>query len=816
MSTQNGLHRRRWIETLWFDLCTGFRILRRDPRFSLRVILTFALGVGFTAVAFSAYSAAVLNAFPYPRANELVAIWSMLPRMGIAKTSLSLSDITQIQDRTNSFTSIGAYKESPLVNLSPDGQIETLRAAFVSLDFFSTLGVNPRLGRWLLPEDNAPAGSNVVVLSHSLWQARFGADPRIVGQSIHLNGKPHTIVGIMPPDFGFPSWAVQLWLPQAIAPDALFTGTSREHFAFGRLKLRVTFKEAGAELESASQSFTHPSSRTDLEVRFALQPLEESFFGPVRRILLYVLGATGLILLITVTNVLNLLLVKNLGRQKETSIRLALGASRLRLFQLQLAESLLLSLLGGVVGLLLSAWALPVIRTLVPQTIPKLNEMTLDLSVFTFAFGVSVIAGILGGAITTLRSQETDLNTSLKEGNPGTSILRGNRLQTALVVCQVTLAVVLTLCSGLLVRSLARLMAVDLGFDPRNLLAFHLSPKSEPLPHYVSFRRQLLEEVSALPGIESAAFASIPPLWGGSMGTMFKYETPSDGWVMSPFVSSQAVSPGYFKTMRIPLLQGRTFTEEDLWNAPCVVILNQFSAQAFWPGEDPLQKKINLAGIVSGGRPNYCSVVGVVGNARDAYLDRSPRMTAYYSYMQPFGLDCSALVVRTTLDAAFPEKPILQKIRSLDALRQVRVERVENVVDKAFALPRFRTLMVGSFAGLALFLAAVGIYGVTTYSVSRRTHEVGVRMALGAQPSDILRLVLRSSLAIAFAGLVLGAIGGFFATRLLTGFLYEVRPLDPLTFVLTAFILTVVAFASSYLPARRAAKLDPLVALRYE
>jgi putative ABC transport system permease protein len=690
------------------------------------------------------------------------------------------------------------------------------------------LGVRPLAGRVFLPEEEEPGREHEVVLSHRLWQRRYAGDTKILGQSVSLNGEPYTVVGVMPRNFDFPPfWATgtELWVPDVLAPRAANRG-GQSLRVFARLKRGVTLDVARAEMAgiTARLEKQYPGSNREVTV----SSLPETVVGDVRPALLVLLGAVAFVLLISCANVAHMLLARASARQREVAVRAALGASRSRMIRQFLTESLVLALLGGAGGLLLAFWGTNLLVSLGPADVPRVETVALDTRVLAFTLGISLLTGIAFGLAPALKAAGRNLTESLREGDRGaTEGLHRGRLRGILIASEFALALVLLIGAGLMIRSFAALEAIDPGFDPRRVLSLTASVAgtSEAAPERrADFYRQALQRIRTLPGVVSAGAINHLPLAGDIWGWSFTIEgrpIPAPG--ESPDASYRVVLPGYFATMGIPILRGRDIAESDNLQAPGAVVVNDWLAKRHWPGEDPLGKRITFDDQDK--NPHWLTVVGVVKNTvrsewaaaqeGEVYLpylqhhNYLEKMDSHYSYL--------TLVVRASLEPASLAPAVRRAIWSLDKSVTIsQVQTMEKVVTQATARPRFYLLLLGAFASIALVLAAVGIYGVISYSVSRRTHEIGLRMALGAGESDVLRLVVRQGMRVALAGAAAGLAGAFVLTRLMSTLLYGVKATDPATFLVVTLVLAGVAVAASYVPARRAARIDPLVALRHD
>lgn len=809
--------------TLIQDLRYGFRLLLKHPGFTLVAVITLALGIGANSAIFSVVNAVLLRPLPYRDSERLVMINHDYPQLQL-RASVSAYGYRHYRDRAGSFENLTAFSGRSF-SLTGRGEPERLAAMAVTPSFLSTLGAAPAQGRDFLPEEDQPGQNQVVVLSHGLWQRRFGGDGALLGQTITLDGEVYTVVGIMPAHFQFGREIgsnVDLWTPAVFTPEQLSPDRLTWEFlqVIGRLKPDVSYREAQAELDLIADNlrgeYMPEADRSNWGL--VLEPLQERLVGELRPALWMLLGAVGFVLLIACANVANLLLARAGARQKEIAIRKAIGASRWRILRQLLAESVLLSLLGGGVGLLFAFWGVGLLAGFEQIHIPRAHEIGLDGSVLVFTTVVSLLTGVLSGLAPGLQRSAVHLQETLKEGGRTGSAGARQGLRSALVTFETALALVLLIGAGLLIKSFQRLQDVDPGFRAGNVLSMHLAlPESkyrEP-QELDNFYKQLLEEVRGLPGVESAGAISTLPLSGFGSSGSFQIE----GRVLPPGESSPhgarwRATPGYFETLRIPLLRGRFFTDEDTAESPGVVIIDENLARKYWPGEDPLGKRLGFEGGLDS--PRWREIVGIVGHVKHEALEGESR-AQYYIPQSQSPQRHLFLVARSSGDPASLTGAVRGSIRKLDPdLPAALVRSMEQMVSDSLARRRFSTLLLGIFAFIALGLAAVGIYGLTSYSVSQRTHEVGIRMALGAGKGEILAMVVRQGMVFTVAGVVIGLAGALGLTRFLSGLLFGVQPTDPLTFLTVSLFLLAVALLACLIPARRATRLDPMAALRYE
>ncbi len=819
--THRELHGLPWIEPLVQDVRYALRMLRKNPGFAAVAILTLALGIGATTAIFSVVNAVLLRPLPYQDADRLVVI------LHYGSGPVSPANFIDWRSQNHVFERMGAA-EYWTPNLTGVDKPERVWALHITSDILPLLGIQPLLGRMFLHEEDVRGREHEVILSFHAWQRRFGGDSGIIGRSIALDGEKYTIVGVMPPEFKFALfWATkaELWAPLSLTGRETERGGNSLRL-FARLKPGVTLEQARAEMATITSRLEQEYPGTNRD--YIVLPLKEKVVGDIQPALLVLLGAVSFVLFIACANVAHMLLARSAARQKEVAVRKALGAGRSRMIRQFLTESLLLTLLGAAAGLLLALWGIRVLVTLSPADIPRVDTVTLDGHVLLFVLAVSVLTGVCFGIAPALQASTVNLNDSLKEGGRGSSEgFHRNRLRSLLVASEFALALILLVGAGLMIRSFIALQSIDPGFNPDHVLSMVVSltgsQSAEP-SHRVAFDRALLEQVRALPGVKSASAINHLPLAGDLWTRSFIIQgrpIPRPG--EAPEAVYRMVMPGYFHTMNIPMLRGRDVTEGDGLNAPPVVIVNEALARQCWPGEDPIGKRFALEDSLP--NPEWITVVGVVKNAREKDWAATPDMEMYLPFLQSREYRESpqshftyvTLVVRTSGDSASLASAIASRVWALD--RNVTVSQVQSmqeVVANATAQPRFNLLLLGAFATVALILAGVGIYGVMSYSASRRTHEIGVRMALGAKRADVLKLVTRQGMMLALVGAATGLEGSFGLTRMMSSLLYGVHPDDPVTIIGVSLLLGLVALVASYIPARRAMKVDPMVALRYE
>jgi predicted permease len=812
------------VNTFWQDVRYAARMLLKNPGFTVVAVVALALGVGANTAIFSVVNAVLLRPLAYNDPAQLVFINHNYQKIDL-KASVSAPGYTHYRDNAKSFSDLAAFTGWG-VNLTGDGEPERLQGQAVTANLFPLLGAEAAYGRTFAADENQPGRNRVVVLSDGLWKRRFGAQEGLVGKDITLNGEPYTVVGIMPPGFQFGreiGQVIDLWSPIAFTPEQLNpNGWTNEYLqAMGRLRDGVTIEQAQAELNAMADSIRaqYMPGQDATNWGLLVTSVEETIVGKIRPALLVLLGAVGFVLLIACANVANLMLARAASRQKEIAVRTALGANRRRIIRQLLTESVLLALVGGGLGLLLALWGVDLLVKLNENKIPRSHEIGLDLSVLLFTLGVSVLTGIIFGLAPAFQSSKVELQDTLKEGGRSGKIAMRRSVRNALVVAEVSLAVVLLVGAGLLIRSFVELQRVSPGFRPDGVLAMQLTlpanKYAEP-PSRDQFVRRMLDEVRALPGVKSAGVTTVLPMSGNQQSGSFTIEGRQVAAnESSPHGDRWRASPDYFKAMNIPLVRGRYFTESDTADAPGVAIIDETMAKKYWPNEDPVGKRISF----EGGQQNrrWREIVGIVGHVRSVALEGDSRVQYYVPYAQSTQSVVFLAVRAEEGDPTALAGAVRNVIRGIDAdLPVYKVTTMERLVADSLAQRRFSVFLFGIFATLALVLAVVGLYGVMSYTVLQRTHEIGLRMALGAQARDILRMVIKQGLSLVAIGLVIGLLGAFALTRLMASLLYGVSAADPLTYAGIALLLAGVAFIASYIPAHHATRVDPMIALRYE
>jgi putative ABC transport system permease protein len=804
------------METLLQDVRYGLRMLRKSPGFTFIAVAALALGIASTTAIFSVVDTVLLHPLPYPDAKGILSVSESDRTTGEVGGAPSPANYLDWQAQNHVFAYMAASRGWP-VNLTGGERAERVRGTMTSPDFFPLFGVRPLLGRALLPDDSQPGNDHVVVLGSGLWKRRFGSDRSLVGRNITINGEPYTVVGVMPASFTPDNYG-ELWLPSRwgvpahpLAPDQDPRAARDKHYmeAWARLKPGVNLHQAREELSTIAARLEKQYPKDNKEVGVGLIGMQDNLVSDIRPTLLLLLVAVVFVLLIGCANVANLLLARATGRTREVSIRVALGASRFRVIRQLLTESILLALMGGVVGVVLAAWAVPTLLAMSPPDIRDFATIGVNSDVLGFSILVSVLSGILFGLAPALHASRGNLNEYLKEGERGSTGSHG-KTRSVLVVAEVGLSLILLAGSGLLVKSFVRLMRVDPGFDTSRLLVFNVGlPPSTTPPQQDDFYRQVVDRLQALPGVRSAGAVSRLPLAGGNSSRGFELPGSTKGYNADIRVST----PSYFRTMGIPLLKGRGLTEQDAHSSVEVAVINEALAHDVFPGQDPVGKYI----VNFGPLKDKIQIVGVVGNVRHVGLDTAPHSEIYLSFGQAHWPSTFMVVRSQTSD------PLALTLAAQNAVAGVNkdiplanLRTMEDVVAESVRPRRFAMLLLSVFSGLAMLLAAIGLYGVMSYTVSQRTREIGIRMALGAQKEDVLNLVVGQGMRLVGLGVVLGLVASIALTRLMATLLFGVSAHDPITFGAVAVLLASVAMLANYVPAQRATKVDPMVALRYE
>ncbi|HZE69978.1 MAG TPA: ABC transporter permease [Pyrinomonadaceae bacterium] len=814
------------METLWQDVRYGLRMLLKSPGVSIVATIALALGIGANTAIFSVVNAVLLRPLPFPDSDQLMSVWETDYQRGQVRGSSSYPNFVDWRDQNHVFEHMSTFHDTDFI-MTGRGEPARLLGAVVNANLFSLLGVAPALGRGFLADEDKPSDTGrVVVLSQAFFQKRFNGDASILTQSITLDGKSYSVIGVMPGAFEFPiqNDPVDLWTTVAIdaSGNSPITGQRGAHYmkVIGRLKPSVTEAQAQAEMNALATRLEQQYPDTNSHKGIQVEPALTALVGDVRPALLILLGAVGCVLLIACANVANLLLARAMSRHKEMAIRSALGASRSRVLRQLLTESVLLALAGGALGLLLAVWWSDVLVSLGKQDIPRAMQVGLDWRVFGFTLALSVMTGVVFGLVPALHSSKPQLTESLKEGGRSSSEgARRNRVRNLLVVTELAIAVVLLVSAGLLIQSLWRLRQVSPGFVPQNVLTFSIAvPEVRyPTEKQSQFFADLTSRISSLPGVQSASAVLPLPLSGDRFSLSFEVEGRPVPKGDQPSADFFNIGLNYFRTLGIPLLKGRDFNDRDQHKSTQVIIVTDTFARRFFPNEDAVGKHIKIGiSTFDDEKPAMREIVGVVGDVRNRSLNVEPRPTYYVPQTQtPFSQ--TTVVVKTTNDPHSLISAINKEVTSMDAdLPVFSVKTLEEYLAASVAAPRFNTTLLTLFAAVALVLTMVGLYGVMSYSVAQRTNEIGIRMALGAQTRDVLRLIVGQGFKLVLIGLAIGLVGAFALTRLLASLLFDVGTKDPLTFVAVAGILAFVAVLACYLPARRASRVDPLIALRYE
>ena len=815
------------MDTILGDIRYALRVLGRNPGFTAVAVLTLALGIGANTTMFSVVNSTLLKPLPFPDSDRLVMVWQGQVSDPTNLNIVALPNYRDWLEQNRVFAGIALFDSAGKgYNLSGGSEPEQVSGVRVTASFFTVLGVPPLMGRTFLPEEEAAGRDREVVLSHGLWSRRYGADPAIVGKTVMIDSQDYTVVGVMPPSFAFQFWSGprHLWVPAGYTQGDQGRD-SNSFLSFARIKAGVTFAQAQAEMDTIGRrlagQYPHENA-PDGTIR--LQPMREAGITDLRPALLALLAVVGFVLLIACANVANLLLARSAARHKELAIRSALGAGRGRIVRQLLTESVLLSFLGGTSGLLLAIWATHLLPQILPGNLTHIpmrpvDHIGIDASVLAFTFAASCLTGILFGLAPAFTSARSDLSEPLKESGRGSTPAGKSRLRHALVASEMALTLVVLAGAGLMIASMVRVLGVDPGLDPKNVLVAEMSlPQAELYygpPDHPRFCQNLQDHVGSLPGVVSVSTVAHLPLSGGGAGRGLTIEgQPDPGPGNQPGAGYSVVCPSFLRTMGIPLVMGREFGEQDTLGAPGVILVNESFARKFWPGEPAVGKRVKI-GRFDSNEP-WVTVVGVHKDVRHSGLAEDTYPSFYRPYSQS-GWPFVSIVVRTASAPASFVNPIKKALGQIEPNQPVSgIRTMEEVVAGSVGARRFNMRLLAAFAFLALVLAAVGIAGVVSYSVSQRTQEIGVRMALGAKPRDVMALVVGGSMAWALGGVGVGLVASLGLLQLLSGLLYGITPTDPAVLASVSALLVSVALAASYLPARQAARVDPVVALRSE
>jgi putative ABC transport system permease protein len=824
MRTMHGLDQRkeecrdmrrvRFIEELLQDCRFGLRTLTKRPLPTAVALLTVALAVGANTAIFSVVNTVLLRPLPYPEPDKLVMLWEGRIREGTTNGAVSPADFSDWRARNQVFIHTAAMIESSF-DLSETNEPERVTAGQVSASFFEVLGIEPMLGRGFLAEEERAGHNRAVVINHDLWQRRFGADPNVIGRRISLSGLSFEVVGVLPSSFRFPNEDVSVWLPLNHDAESMQTRTNHFLSVFARLKPGVTIEQAQNEMENIGAQLMREYPQENDRHSAVVMALHEQLTGDLRRPLLILFAAVGVVLLIACANLANLQLVRANARQKEMALRAALGAGYWRIARQLITESVLVAAFGGALGILLAWLSVGMVTALLPEGILHVTGVQPDLRVFGFTLAILLITGVLPG-LAALLGANVRLDDTLKKASRG-GVSAHQRGRGGVVVVQLALAIVLLIGAGLMIRSLWKLQRVSPGFDPQDVLTAQIvlpSARYREPELRTRFFQRLSERLSALPGVQAVGVTSILPLVGAGPRTSISIEGRAEMTNLlpqaRPRIHTRTITPDYFEAMGIPLLGGRFLNSRDTLNTPIVALINQKAAQRYWPGQSPLGQRVQIGG----GAP-WSEVVGIVGDVKQQGLDKEINPEVYFAWAQSPQRDGTLVVRGQNVVSMVPV--IRGQVQQLDKeLPLSNLRLLEEVVERSTATPRSYTLLLTVFAGIALTLATVGIYGVMAYSVTHRTHEIGVRIAVGAQMRDVLGMVMKEGMRLTLVGVALGLVAAWGLTRWLNKLLYEVSATDPLTIAFVAFFLVSVALFACYLPARRAVKVDPLVALRHD
>jgi putative ABC transport system permease protein len=806
------------MESLLSDVRYAARNLLRRPGFTIIAVITLALGIGANTAIFSAINALLLKPLPFPELDRVVAVWDKLPSRGVQRNEVTVANYLDWQSQTQSFEQLALYRwwSANLTGIDPP---ERIQGFLVTANFLDTTGMKPIMGRTFLAEENQPGKDAVAVITHSLWQRRFGGDPNILNKTITINSITRTVVGVMPERFNFPKGA-EVYAPLAMTPELMKSRGNHSYYVLGRLKPGASIVSAQAELDNVSARLEQQFPETNKGWGAAIFPIVADTVRTYDTALWIMMGAVGFVLLIACANVANLMLARASGRQKEIALRTALGASRWRIVRQLLTESLIVALIGGALGVLIGFWGIDALRAANPgeasRFAPGWYQLGINAPVLLFTLGLSIVSGIVFGLAPALQASKTNLNDSLKEGSRQTSG-SSHRLRSWLVVFEFALSLVLLVGAGLLTRSFLALVKTDAGFNPDHVLTMNLvlpAAKYKDEPARAAFYNDLVQRVKAQPGVESAAVVNYLPLGGANSSDAYLVEgEPEPGPGEENDGRYRVATPDYFRTMGISIVRGRGFTDQDKAGALPVVIVNEAFVRKHWPGADPIGRRIRFYGPLE--RAPWMQVIGVVADVKhELNLAVTPE---YYLPHAQDSWNAMVLVAKTSVEPGSLAGALRQQVWSIDKDQPVfDIKTMQEVRSTSVAVYSFSSVMLGIFAFVALLLASIGIYGVMAFAVTQRTQEIGIRIALGARSVDVLKLVVKHGMKLALLGMVIGLAGSWAMTRFIGKLLVGVEATDLLTFSVVSVCLLVAAFVACYLPARRATKVDPLVALRYE
>lgn len=821
------------VHKLWQDLKYAGRTLRNNPGFTVVAVLTLALGIGANAAIFTVVNSVLLLPLPFPNANQLVRMWATLPPgYGTVKGAVSVLDLKDWQTQNQVFQGIAAYELSSF-NLRNVDNPERIASAYVTSNFFDVMGLRPTLGRGFVPGEDIKGREHVAVLSNALWKAMFGQDPKVVGQNIRLNSETYSIVGVMPSEFRFPSANIQLWTPLVPTPEQQANRGTHFLQVVGRMKPGTAQAAVQTQMSAIMRRMAQQNEEDAFYRGVYIEGLQQAAVENIRESLLILLAAVVLVFLVACANVVNLLLARTIERQREVYIRTAMGATRGRLARQFFTEALLLALFGASIAWIFALWGSELVGTIRLQNLPTLKEIRPDLQVLGYTFILSVVAALSMSLGVALQSSKIGLADNLKEGSATmTSSRRQGRARRSLVIGQIAGALVLMIGALLLIKSLDRLLQVNPGFEPEHVLTMQIAlppVKYSPSHPEFEFYQPVLENIDTLPGVRTAGLVSLLPIQSYGSETSFQIAgRPKAPPSAQPFAEARAASPNYFPAFGIPLLRGRYFAEQDDATAPVVVLINKALADEYFANEDPVGKQLVVdIGKTAGKDVNMSlTIVGVVGNTRQFGLAEAPHPEFDICFLQAhllgplatkYFIQTMSLVVRTTGDPTAVANAVREAILRVDPDQPVfNVQTMKEVISTSINNRRFEMLLLGAFAGLGLTLAILGIYGVISYGVRQRTHEIGIRMALGAQRLNVLNMVIGDGIKLALIGICIGIVGALTLMRFLSNLLYGIAPTDPVTFVSVIILLFGVAVLACYIPARTATRVDPMRALRHE